>query len=155
MTDSTYSATESRASRLPARFTVIHLAFLQAVVATAGSLYFSLGMGFPPCDLCWYQRIAMYPIVVILGVGIWRRDANARYYALPLSLIGLAISLYHNAMTYNFVPAGACAAEGAVSCLTRWINWGGFITIPLMAFVAFVVISVCLILYTPRVEAVE
>jgi disulfide bond formation protein DsbB len=155
MTDSTYSATEPRASRLPGRFTVIHLAFLQAVVAMAGSLYFSEVMKFPPCNLCWYQRIAMYPIVAILGIGIWRRDANARYYALPLSLIGLAISLYHNAMTYNFVPAGACAAEGAVSCLTRWINWGGFITIPLMAFVAFVVISVCLIMYTPRVEDVE
>lgn len=154
MTDSAYSAPE-RPTRLTGRFTLFYIAFAQAVIASAGSLYFSLGMGFPPCDLCWYQRIAMYPLVVILGVGIWRRDPNMRWYALPLSLIGLAISLYHNAMTYNFVPAGACAAEGAVSCLTRWINWGGFITIPLMAFVAFVVISVCLVAYTPRVEDVE
>lgn len=154
MTDNAYSATESRASRLSGRFTVIHLAFLQAVVATAGSLYFSNVMGFPPCDLCWYQRIAMYPLVVILGVGIWRRDPNMRWYALPLCLIGLAISLYHNAMTYNIVPVGPCG-EGAVSCITRWINWGGFITIPLLAFVAFVVIAVCLVLYTPRVENIE
>jgi disulfide bond formation protein DsbB len=155
MTDSAYSATGQRAPRLTGRFTLFYVAFLQALVATAGSLYFSEVMKFPPCNLCWYQRIAMYPLVVILGVGIWRRDPNMRWYALPLSLIGLAISLYHNAMTYNFIPAGACAAEGAVSCIIRWINWGGFITIPLLAFVAFVVISVCLVAYTPRAEDVE
>lgn len=155
MTEQVYPVNEPSVSRRSGRLTILHFAFLQALVATLGSLYFSEIMQFPPCNLCWYQRIAMYPLVVILGVGLWRRDPNLRWYALPFSLIGLAISLYHNAMTYNFVPAGPCAAEGAVSCLTRWINWGGFITIPLMAFIAFVVISVCLIIYNPRVEDVE
>lgn len=154
MTENASSAAKPHTSRFTRHFTLFYIALAQAVVATAGSLYFSNGLGFPPCDLCWYQRIAMYPIVVILGVGIWRKDPNMRWYALPLCLIGLAISLYHNAMTYNILPVGPCG-EGAVSCITRWINWGGFITIPLMAFVAFVVIAVCLIAYTPRVEDVE
>lgn len=137
--------------QIRSRFTLMHLAFLQAVVATAGSLYFHWGMGFPPCDLCWFQRIAMYPLVAILGVGLWRKDSNVRYYALPVLLAGMGVSLYHNAMTYGFVAPGACSV-GAVSCTTRWINWGGFITIPLLAFVAFTVIAVCLVLYTPKAE---
>ena len=71
---------------------LLHLAWLQATVATAGSLYFSEIMDLPPCSLCWYQRIAMYPLVIILALGIRRRDRSLPAYVLPLSLIGLAIT---------------------------------------------------------------
>jgi disulfide bond formation protein DsbB len=121
----------------------------------SGSLYFSEVMFFPPCALCWYQRICMYPLVLILGVGAWRRDPNVRRYALPLSLIGLAISLYHNAMSLGFIPEQACSATSTVSCTIKWINWFGFVTIPLLAFVAFAVISLCLVAYSPRTEDAE
>lgn len=130
---------------LMSRFNAVHLAWLQAVVAMSGSLIFSEIMLFPPCTLCWYQRICMYPLVAILSVGSWRRDPNVRVYALPLSLIGLAISFYHCAMTYGVIPEGSCSVGGAVSCMTRWINWFGFVTIPLLAFIAFAVISLCLV----------
>ena len=129
------------------RPTLLHLAWLQAVIAMSGSLYLSEVMLFPPCPLCWYQRIAMYPLVAILGVSIFKRDdKNVRAYALPLSVIGLLIALYHCAMTYGLVEEGVCAA-GAVSCTIRWINWYGFITIPLMALVAFSVITLALIFH--------
>lgn len=127
------------------RFTWTHLAFVQAVIAMAGSLYFSEVMLFPPCALCWYQRICMYPLVAILGVGIWRRDHKVYTYVLPLSLIGFSIALYQCAMTYGFIAEGACSATSAVSCTTRWINWFGFVTIPLLSFVAFSVISLAMV----------
>ncbi len=129
------------------RPTLLHLAWIQAVVAMSGSLYFSEVMLFPPCPLCWYQRIAMYPLVAILGVAILKRDdKNVRAYALPLSIIGLLIAFYHCAMTYGLVEEGVCAV-GAVSCTIRWINWYGFITIPLMSLIAFTIITVSLIFH--------
>src|SRR3954465_8462725 len=84
------------------------LAWLQAVIASAGSLYFSEAMHFTPCVLCWYQRIAMYPLVVILTVGILLRESRLRLYVLPLSLIGLGIAIYHNLFYYGVIPEGPC-----------------------------------------------
>jgi len=141
---SQFSAPQPRALIRP---TLLHLAWVQSVIAMSGSLYLSEVMGFPPCPLCWYQRIAMYPLVAILGVGILKRDdKNVRAYALPISIIGLLVALYHCAMTYGLVEEGTCAV-GAVSCTIRWINWYGFITIPLMALVAFTVITVSLLFH--------
>lgn len=156
MTEITHTAAAERSiiQRITSRFTLVHLAFMQALVAMSGSLYFSEIMHFPPCNLCWYQRIAMYPIVAILGVGIWRGDHKVHTYALPLSFIGMGISFYHCAMTYGFVEPGACAV-GATSCTIRWINWFGFVTIPLLAFIAFTVISVALVASMNRGSNVE
>jgi disulfide bond formation protein DsbB len=129
-----------------------HLAWLQSVIATAGSLYFSEAMKLTPCVLCWYQRIAMYPLVVILTVGITLRDARLRSYALPLSLIGLAIAIYHNLLYYGVIPENIQPCTTGISCTTRQIEWLGFITIPLLALVAFSVISVSLLLHVPATE---
>jgi len=86
-------------------------------------------------------------LVAILGAAILKRDdKNVRAYALPLSIIGLLIALYQCAMTYGLVEEGVCAV-GAVSCTIRWINWYGFITIPLMSLVAFTIITVSLIFH--------
>lgn len=136
-----------------ARPNLTHLAWLQATIATAGSLYFSEVLKLTPCVLCWYQRIAMYPLVVILGVGILLRDARLRLYALPLSLIGLAIAIYHNLLYYSVIPESIQPCTAGVSCTTRQIEWLGFITIPLLALVAFSVISIALILHGPTGDA--
>ena len=72
----------------------IYVAFLQAWLATLGSLYFSEIRDFRPCLLCWYQRILMYPLIIILGVAIFRKDKNAAYYVLPMSIMGVAIAFY-------------------------------------------------------------
>lgn len=126
-----------------------YAAWVTALVATAGSLFFSEVMDLPPCILCWYQRIAMYPLVLVVGVGIVMRDARWKYYALPLSLAGLAIAVYHNLLYYHVIPESITPCKEGISCTTVQIEWLGFITIPLMALTAFSIISVLAFLYRP------
>lgn len=127
-----------------------YLAWSIALVATVGSLFFSEIMELPPCVLCWYQRIAMYPLVLIIGTGIVLHDVRLKIYALPLCLIGLAISVYHNLLYYGIIPESITPCTEGISCTSRQIEWLGFITIPLMALTAFVGIAICLIIYRKK-----
>lgn len=127
-----------------------YLAWVLALVATAGSLFFSEVMELPPCVLCWYQRIAMYPLVVVIAAGIVLEDVKIKYYTLPLALIGWAISIYHNLLYYHLIPESITPCTQGISCTSRQIEWLGFITIPLMAFTAFTAILICLFLYRPE-----
>ena len=122
-----------------------YLAFLQSILASFGSLYFSEVMKFSPCVLCWYQRICMYPLVAVIAVGILRKDPNLPFYVLPLSLIGLSIALYHNLLYYHILSESLVPCVLGVSCTTRFFAWFGFITIPLLSFIAFVIITACMI----------
>lgn len=124
-----------------------YLAWIIALIATVGSLFFSEVMELPPCVLCWYQRIAMYPLVLIVGIGIAARDSRLKNYALPLCLIGLAISIYHNLLYYGLIPESITPCTEGLSCTSRQIEWLGFITIPLLALAAFSSIALCLILH--------
>lgn len=121
-------------------------AWAAAFTAVLGSLFFSEILNYVPCDLCWVQRIFMYPLAVILAVAFVKKDAGAVKYALPLSIIGGAVSLYH--FLIQKVPAMSeqGAACGIVPCNAQYINWAGFITIPFLAFTAFTLISVLLVL---------
>ena len=117
-----------------------HLALLVATVATGGSLFFSEALGWIPCVLCWYQRILMYPLVVLIAVGILRRDRRLQLYVLPLSLAGIGVSLYHYLLIKtDWLPPPACAV--GVPCTVDYLNLFGFINIPFMALTAFVLIS--------------
>lgn len=129
-----------------------YLAWVIALAATVGSLFFSEVMGLPPCVLCWYQRIAMYPLVVVIGVGIATRDPRMKLYALPICLIGLAVSIYHNLLYYGVIPESITPCTQGVSCTSRQIEWLGFITIPLLSLTAFVCVSLCLLFYKPKKE---
>ncbi len=120
---------------------LLQLAFLQAVLATIGSLIFSEILKFPPCILCWYQRIFMYPLVIILAVGIWKKDKNIPFFVLPLSIIGLLISIYHNLLYYNIIPESSAPCTLGISCTTKFIEWFGFITIPFLSMMAFLSIT--------------
>lgn len=111
--------------------------WIVALVATLGSLFFSEVMGFPPCVLCWYQRIAMYPLVLIFTVGFFKRPEATFDFALPLVVIGWIVALYHNLLHYGIIPESASPCLEGVSCSTVFINWMGFITIPMLSFVAF------------------
>lgn len=124
---------------------VPYLAWTQALVATTGSLFLSEVMGYPPCVLCWYQRIAMYPLVIVLAVGILRRDRLIHLVALPLSLIGLVIAIYHNLLYFGIIPEAASACRAGVSCTTRFFEWFGFITIPFLSLTAFTVITILML----------
>lgn len=129
-----------------------YLAWAIALIATAGSLFFSEVMGLPPCLLCWYQRIAMYPLVLVIGGGIIMRDGRMRYYALPLCLTGLMISIYHNLLYYGMVSESIVPCTTGISCTSRQIEWLGFITIPLMALAAFIGLGMCLLFLRPERE---
>ena len=126
------------------------LAVAIAAVATAGSLYLSGGAGFTPCTLCWYQRIAMYPLSLILGIAAWRRDVAVRVYVIPVAAIGALVSCYHIAIErFPSLQSGSCDPNNP--CSLKWVEHFGFITIPTMALAGFLAIITILAL-TPRTD---
>ena len=127
-----------------------YVAWFIALLATVGSLFFSEVMQMPPCVLCWYQRIAIYPLVLIIGTGIILRDRRMKIYALPLCLVGLAVSIYHNLLYYGFIPESITPCTEGVPCNAVQIEWLGFITIPLMGLAAFVSMALCLLAYRSK-----
>jgi len=129
------------------RENLAELSLFVATISTIGSLIFSEFLKFPPCVLCWYQRILMYPLVVILVVGIWKKDKNLPLLVLPFSIIGMVISIYHNLLYYNIIPESVAPCTLGISCTTKYIEWFGFITIPLLSFAAFILITILMILY--------
>jgi len=125
----------------------LELATMVAIGATLGSLYFSEIRNFVPCEYCWYQRVAMYPLALILLIATTRRDKNIIPYALTLSLAGFAISAYHYQLQLFPGQGSSCGLDA--SCAYRWIEVFGFVTIPLLALTSFAFISMILIA-TPR-----
>lgn len=127
-----------------------YLGWITALLAMVGSLFFSEVMQIPACSLCWYQRIAMYPLVLIIGVGIILNDKNMKYYALPLCLCGLAIAFYHNLLYYGVIPESLTPCSEGVSCKSQQIEWLGFITIPFLSMLSFIVTGISVIFFKPR-----
>ncbi|MFD1177000.1 disulfide oxidoreductase [Paenibacillus puldeungensis] len=125
----------------------IYLAWLVSLVATAGSLYLSEVLHYEPCKLCWFQRIFMYPQVILLGIAAYRNDRNIITYAIPLSAIGGSISLYHYAEQKIPGLSQLLPCKIGVPCGVDYLGqgWLGFITIPFMALVAFILIILCLL----------
>ena len=111
------------------------LSFAVAGSAMAASLYYSESAGFIPCEFCWYQRIAMYPLAVILLVAAVTRDDRAAKYVIPIAVIGLALSVYHYQLQVFPEQGGSCSS--GVPCTARYVEEFGFISIPFMAGCAF------------------
>lgn len=116
------------------------MALAVAAAATLGSLYYSEVAGFVPCTLCWYQRILMYPLTLVTLVGFIKQDEYLPAYVLPLSIIGMAVSGYHVLVQHGVFGHPAACAVG-IPCSLRYVNYLGFITIPLLAFTAFTLIT--------------
>ena len=125
---------------------LLQLAFLISLVATAGSLFFSEVMKLPPCVLCWYQRICMYPLVLIFILALLKSAKDSALYGLVLSLMGLGISLYHNLLYYKIISDSITPCSEGVSCTSKQIEWFGFVTIPLLSFISFLLICIICIL---------
>lgn len=127
------------------RHIFLYVAWLVSVVATLGSLYFSEIRGFIPCELCWYQRILMYPLALILGIGTFQSDYSVKRVVLPMASIGWFISLFHylEQKVPGFAEIKPCVQ--GVPCTTEYINWLGFITIPFLAFTAFTIIIIMML----------
>jgi disulfide bond formation protein DsbB len=124
----------------PAALTV---AATVAVVATLGSLYLSEVADFPPCRLCWFQRIGMYPLAVILPIAAWRRDRAVHWYALPLAVGGGGVAIWHVLVErFPSLESGAC--DPANPCSIVWVERFRYLTIPAMALAAFVLIALLL-----------
>lgn len=112
---------------------------LVAFIATSGSLYFSLGLGLVPCRLCWYQRILMYPLVVVFGVAVLFEDTTVYRTALPLALVGLGIAVYHSVIQVLGSSVGACSVASSCTAVLYTV-WG--LSIPNLSAIAFALILV-------------
>jgi disulfide bond formation protein DsbB len=128
-------------------FVYAYAAWVIALIAMLMSLFFGEVMQLPPCTLCWYQRICLYPLTAVLAVGIVLRDEKLLAYALPLVLAGLGFSIYHNLLYYGVIPEALAPCTEGASCSARQIEWLGFIGIPLMALLAFLAILGSLLLH--------
>lgn len=128
---------------------VLQIVLLISVIATSGSLYFSEYLGFTPCKLCWYQRIFMYPQVVLILIAYIKKTNDVFKYILALSIIGLLIAGYHYFLQTFPNPYAPCGDVGySVSCTVDFFKYFGYITIPWMSFSAFVIIfSVSLLMF--------
>lgn len=112
-----------------------------ALIATLGSLYFSQIMRFEPCALCWFQRIFMYPLIIMLAIATVKHDLRISVYIWPTTLVGFGISVYHYLLQHNWIGEAPMMC-GQVPCTTIYINWLGFITIPFLAGTAFLMITI-------------
>jgi disulfide bond formation protein DsbB len=124
--------------------------WLLATVSTLGSLFFSEVMQFAPCSLCWYQRIFMFPLAVVLLVGLFPPDAKCVKYALPLALGGWVVALYHALLHMGIIPESAAPCQQGVSCSEEYIDLLGFLSIPLLSLISFSGIAALLVVLKRR-----
>ena len=129
-----------------ASWALVFACWLIATISALGSLFFSEIMGHVPCALCWYQRICMYPLVLILPAGLFPFDRNIVRYALPLSLLGLAIAFFHLLLVAGVIPESLKPCVQGVPCTEVQVVWLGFITIPLLSALSFLATSALLVL---------
>jgi disulfide bond formation protein DsbB len=122
------------------------LALVVAAVTTLGSLYYSEMVGFIPCDLCWYQRVLMYPLAAILAVGVIRRDRAVLWYAAPFVVLGVPLALYHWLVERvpSFAEGSSCAVF--VPCSVPYFEELGYVTLAFMDLSAFLLIGALLLL---------
>lgn len=135
--------------------TFVFLAFLVSLVATLGSLFFSEIMNFIPCSLCWYQRIFMYPLVAIFLINILYPDDNVFKYAFPITFIGWLISFYHNLLMFKIIPEKLSPCVQGIPCSVDYLNWFGFITIPLLSFFSYTTILILMIVLKKEIKSAE
>lgn len=130
----------------PVGWTLIFIAWLIATASTLGALFLGEVMGYTPCLLCWYQRIAMFPLVLVLAAGLFPFDPRVIRYALPLSLAGLGLALFHLALIAGWIPESIKPCQQGVPCSDVVVVWLGFVTIPLLSAMAFATIVGLLLL---------
>jgi disulfide bond formation protein DsbB len=124
---------------------LVFAGWLIAGASTLGALFFSEVMELPPCVLCWYQRIFMFPLAIVLPLGLFPFDRKIVRYALPLAIGGAAIALFHLLLVAGLIPESIKPCTQGVPCTEVQIQWLGFVTIPLLSFVAFSLIGALMI----------
>lgn len=120
----------------------IFFAFLTALSATVASLFYSDFAGYVPCILCWYQRVFMYPQIILLGFALLKKKKDIIDYALALVFAGVLVALYHNYISYGGTSIFPCDANGfAISCAKRYIFELGYVTLPIMSLTSFLLVG--------------
>jgi disulfide bond formation protein DsbB len=132
---------------------VIFVCWLLATIATLGSLFFSEVMEIQPCVLCWYQRVFMYPLVVIFLVGLFPLDRSVVRYALPIAVIGWGISVYHYLLYSGYIPENMQPCSQGVSCTETNLELLGFITIPMLSILSYSAIIAFLLVFKKRTNS--
>lgn len=133
-------------------WTILFLCWLLAALSTAGSIFFSSVMEFAPCVLCWYQRICLFPLVIILGIGLMYSDRSVVRYSLPLAIAGWLVAFYHTLLYSGVIPEKIQPCSQGVSCTEEYIDIFGFITIPMLSLLAFSTIIAMLLIYQRRTK---
>jgi len=131
-------------------WTLLFICWCVASISTLGSLFFSHVMGFAPCVLCWYQRIFLFPLVIILAVGLFPFDKNVVKYALVLAITGGLTAVYHNLLYAGIIPESIQPCSRGVSCTEKYIELFGFLTIPLLSLLSFATIITLLLILLRR-----
>jgi disulfide bond formation protein DsbB len=143
MNSNTFSAPAG--GNAPMAWNLVFAAWLLASISVLGVLFFGEVMGLPICVLCWYQRICMFPLVVILPIGLFPFDRKVIRYALPFAVLGALVALFHLLLVAGVVPETVKPCTQGVPCSETVIEWFGFVTIPLMSVIAFSTIAALLV----------
>lgn len=131
-------------------WTLLFLAWLLVSVSVTGSVFFSYVLEFEPCVLCWYQRICLFPLVLILAAGLFPFDKSVVKYALPLAIAGGLTAFYHTLLYAGIIPESIQPCSKGVSCTEKYIELFGFISIPMLSFFAFAAVTALLLILKTR-----
>ena len=129
---------------------ILFICWLLVTASTTGSLFFSYVLEFEPCVLCWYQRICLFPLVLILGAGLFPFDKSVIKYSLPLAIAGGLTAFYHTLLYAGIIPENIQPCSKGVSCTEKYIELFGFISIPMLSFFAFLTLIALLLVLKRR-----
>ena len=138
--------------KLNKNWAILFSAWVLVTVSTLGSLFFSYIMEFAPCVLCWYQRICLFPLVIILATGLFPLDKRVIKYSLPLAIAGWITAFYHNLLYSGIIPQDLQPCSQGASCTGKYIDLFGFLTIPMLSLISFSIIITLLILLKRRIS---
>lgn len=138
---------------LDTKWALIFTCWLLAAAGTLGSLFFSEVMGLKPCVLCWYQRIFMYPLVLIFLVGLFPLDRSVFRYALPIAIIGWCFAVYHYLVYSGYIPENLQPCSEDASCAEINLELLGFITIPMLSILSYTAIILLLFIFRRRTQS--
>ena len=135
-----------------ANWNILFLCWLIASISAMGSLFFSSVMEFAPCVLCWYQRIFLFPLVLILAIGLFPFDKKVVKYAFPLAIVGWLTAAYHNLLYAGIIPESIKPCSKGISCTEEYIDLFGFLSIPMLSLLSFTIITALLIVLQRRIS---
>jgi len=124
---------------------ILFLTWILVSASTLGSVFFSHIMDFAPCVLCWYQRICLFPLVIILATGLFPFDKRVIAYSLPIAIVGWLTAFYHNLLYSGIIPQELQPCSKGISCTEKYIDLFGFFTIPMLSLISFSAIIILLV----------